>query len=42
VLHQFALQANAQVNQCRAAGGGKGCRLSIVLRGEPRDAEAVA
>lgn len=31
VLHQFALPAEAQVSECRAAGGSKGCRMSVVL-----------
>ncbi len=31
VLHQFSLPAHAQVNECRASGGSKGCRMSVVL-----------
>jgi predicted hydrocarbon binding protein len=42
VLHLFALQADAQVDECRAAGGGKGCRLSVVLTGQPGSERAVA
>ena len=32
VLDHFALQADAQVNECRAASRGKGCRLKVELR----------
>lgn len=42
VLHLFALHANAQVSQCRAAGGSKGCRLSVVVSSEPIDERAAA
>lgn len=42
VLHLFALRADAQVNECRAARGGRGCRLSVVVSGLPRDARAAA
>ena len=42
VLHLFALHADARVHECRAAGGGSGCRLSIVVRSQPRDAQAAA
>lgn len=31
VLQQYALQADAQVHECRAAGGSKGCRMSVVV-----------
>jgi len=33
VLQQFALRADARVNECRAAGGRKGCLLSVVVSG---------
>jgi hypothetical protein len=33
VLKLFALQADASVNECRAAGGRKGCLLSLVVVG---------
>jgi hypothetical protein len=33
VLHLFALQADASVNECRAAGERKGCLLSLVVVG---------
>jgi hypothetical protein len=42
VLHLFALHANAEVSQCRAAGGSKGCRLSVVVSSEPIDQRAAA
>jgi hypothetical protein len=42
VLHLFALQANAQVSQCRAAGGSKGCRLSVVVSSQPIGERAAA
>lgn len=42
VLHLFALHANAEVSQCRAAGGSKGCRLSVVLSRQPIDERAAA
>jgi hypothetical protein len=42
VLHLFALHANAQVSQCRAAGGSKGCLLSVVVSSEPIDQRAAA
>jgi bacteriochlorophyll 4-vinyl reductase len=31
VLHEYAFRADAQVNECRAAGRRKGCLLSVVL-----------
>jgi hypothetical protein len=42
VLHQFALHAEATVSECRAAGGGKGCRLSILVSSRPRDQREAA
>jgi hypothetical protein len=42
VLQLFALHANAQVSQCRAAGGSKGCRLSVVVSSQPIDERAAA
>ena len=33
VLQQFALRADARVTECRAAGGRKGCLLSVVVSG---------
>ena len=33
VLQLFALRADARVNECRAAGGRKGCLLSVVVSG---------
>jgi hypothetical protein len=33
VLQQFSLAADASVNECRAAGGRKGCVLSLVVNG---------
>jgi hypothetical protein len=34
VLHHFDLRADAKVSECRAAGGRKGCLLSVVVLGE--------
>jgi hypothetical protein len=42
VLQQFALRADARVNECRAAGGGKGCLLSVVVSGVSADEPAAA
>ena len=36
VLHHFDLRADAQVSECRAAGGRKGCLLSVVVLGRER------
>ena len=36
VLHLFALRAEARVNECRAAGGRKGCMLGVELQGDTR------
>jgi hypothetical protein len=33
VLQLFSLAADASVNECRAAGGRKGCVLSLVVNG---------
>ena len=33
VLHHFALEADAEVYECRAASRGKGCRLKVEVRG---------
>jgi bacteriochlorophyll 4-vinyl reductase len=33
VLEQFALRADARVDECRAAGGRKGCLLVVVVHG---------
>jgi len=40
VLDHFALQADATINECRAATRGKGCRLKIELRREGASAAA--
>ena len=42
VLQQFALRADAQVIECRAAGGRKGCLLSVVVSGITADEPAAA
>jgi len=42
VLHLFALHANAEVRQCRAAGGRNGCRLSVVVSSQPIGERAAA
>ena len=42
VLQQFALRADAQVSECRAAGGRKGCLLSVVVSGITADEPAAA
>ena len=42
VLRQFELRADARVNECRAAGGGKGCLLSVVVSGVSADEPAAA
>ena len=42
VLQQFALRADAQVTECRAAGGRKGCLLSVVVSGITADEPAAA
>lgn len=42
VLQLFAIRADASVNECRGAGGGKGCLLSLVLSGADADDPAAA
>jgi hypothetical protein len=42
VLQQFALRADARVNECRAAGARKGCLLSVVVSGARVDEPAPA
>jgi hypothetical protein len=42
VLHLFALRADARVNECRAAGGRKGCLMSVVVSGTRVDEPAPA
>ncbi|MCA1562471.1 MAG: hypothetical protein LC804_20135 [Acidobacteria bacterium] len=42
ILHHFSLRADARVDQCRAAGAGKGCRMSVVVQGARVDQPAAA
>lgn len=42
VLHLFALRGDAQITECRAAGGGKGCVMAVVVQGAAADAPAAA
>ena len=42
VLQQFALRADAHVNECRASGGRKGCLLRVVLSSAGSDQTAAA
>lgn len=42
VLHQFGLQAEAEVYECRATSRGKGCRLTVEVRGARTDEPAAA
>ena len=42
VLRLFALRADARVNECRAAGGRKGCLLSVVVSRATADESAAA
>jgi bacteriochlorophyll 4-vinyl reductase len=42
VLQLFAIRADACVNACRGAGGGKGCQLSLVVSGANVDDPAAA
>ncbi len=42
VLQQFDLRADARVNECRAAGGRKGCLLSVVVTSVTADEPAAA
>jgi hypothetical protein len=42
IMQLFAVDANARVNECRAAGGRKGCLLSVVVNGASAQEPAVA
>ncbi len=42
VLSQFALDASAEVHECRAATRGKGCRLNVEVRGASAGQPAAA
>jgi len=42
VLQHFRLRADARVNECRAAGGRKGCQLRVVVDGTPGTEPATA
>jgi len=42
VLHLFSVPAEARVDACRAAGGGQGCLMSIVVREAPASEPAAA
>jgi hypothetical protein len=42
VLHLFAVEVEARVSECRAAGGRKGCLLSVVVNGKSAEEAAVA
>jgi bacteriochlorophyll 4-vinyl reductase len=42
VLQLFALRADAHVDVCRAAGGSKGCQMSVVVISEGADQAAAA
>ena len=42
VLELFALRADAQVHECRAAGTRQGCLLSVVVQGARADEPAAA
>ena len=42
VLSQFALEASAEVHECRAATRGKGCRLKVEVRGASAGEPAAA
>ncbi len=42
VMHLFAVKAEARVSECRAAGGRKGCLLSVVVNGASVEEAAVA
>lgn len=42
VLQLFAVNADAQVQECRAAGGGKGCQMSVVVNSEGAHEAAAA
>jgi bacteriochlorophyll 4-vinyl reductase len=42
VLHLFAVPAEARMEACRAAGGGQGCLMSVVVRQTPAREPAAA
>jgi hypothetical protein len=42
VLHLFGLQADARVHECRATSRGKGCRLTVDVRGARTNEPAAA
>lgn len=42
LMHLFAVDAEARVSECRAAGGRKGCLLSVVVNGASAQEPAVA
>jgi hypothetical protein len=42
VMQWFAVSADASVSECRAAGGRKGCLLSVVVNGTSAEQPAVA
>jgi bacteriochlorophyll 4-vinyl reductase len=42
VLQLFAVHADARVETCRAAGGGQGCVMSVVVREAPASEPAAA
>jgi bacteriochlorophyll 4-vinyl reductase len=42
VLQMFAVPADARVETCRAAGGGQGCLMSVVVREAPASEPAAA
>ena len=42
VLHLFSIPAEARMDACRAAGGGQGCLMSIVVREAPASEPAAA
>jgi hypothetical protein len=42
VLHLFGLQAEARVHECRATSRGKGCRITVDVRGAKTTEPAAA
>ncbi len=42
LMHLLAIDADARVSECRAAGGRKGCLLSVVVNGTTAQEPAVA
>lgn len=42
LMHLFAVKADARVSECRAAGGRKGCLLSVVVTGASVEEAALA